>query len=385
MLILPCSRPILSHPIREGRNHQHFSNKSTKTSVFFSLSRTPEIKYIPVPIKKMPETKFFSQTITLSPHSSPSGLKFPAKLAYRTIGSSSTPAILLPTCFGGLLSDTLPFLYSGENAILPPSKYFIIITALLGGGESSSPSNTPEPYHGPNFPRMTYEDNIRFQHALCKSLGVERLFAYIGFSMGGQQAYYMSALFPEFVENMVCLAGSARTSSHNWVILEGLKYTLIHSGDFKDGLYTAQASKVLMAFDRVYCPWALSQEFFRKKCWEELGFGSLEGYLEEQWSGSGDANDLLCLLWTWQNGDITLLNDGDEVALERIKARCLVMPSRTDRFFPVEDSVEEVKFLEKGEMRVIESVFGHLAGGGFGTRGDTEFISGEIRRFLNSA
>jgi homoserine acetyltransferase len=82
--------------------------------------------------------------------------------------------------------------------------------------------------------------------------------------MGGQQAYTMAALFPEFVENIVCLAGSARTSSHNWCVLEGLKHTLMHSEDFKDGIYTEQASKGLKAFDRVYCPWALSEEFLRK-------------------------------------------------------------------------------------------------------------------------
>lgn len=129
--------------------------------------------------------------------------------------------------------------------------------------------------------------------------------------------------------------------------------------------------------------------FFRKKCWEELGFEILEEYLAKQWSGSGDANDLLALLWAWQRGDNTLLypQDNGELVktLGRIKARCLIMPSRTDRYFPAEDSEEEVKHLEKGELRVIESVYGHLAGGGFGARGDTEFISGEIGRFLASA
>jgi homoserine O-acetyltransferase len=207
--------------------------------------------------------------------------------------------------------------------------------------------------------------------------------------MGGQQAYYMSALFPEFVENMVCLAGSARMSAHNWCVLEGLKHTLMHSEDFKEGLYTEQATRGLTAFDRVYCPWALSEDFFREKCWEELGFESLEEYLDKQWSGSGDANDLLALLWTWQRGDITILypeDEGDLVkSLGRIKARCLIMPSRTDRFFPPEDSEDEVQYLEKGKVSVIESVFGHLAGGGFEKEEDTEFIRGEIGRFLNCA
>jgi homoserine acetyltransferase len=72
--------------------------------------------------------------------------------------------------------------------------------------------------------------------------------------MDGQQAYTMAALYPEFVENMVCLAGSAPTSSHNWCVLEALKHLLMHSEDFKEGLYVEQATKGLLAFDRVYCP-----------------------------------------------------------------------------------------------------------------------------------
>lgn len=338
----------------------------------------------------MPETRYFERIITLSHHSEPAGLNFLAKLAFQTFGDPSNPAILLPACYGGRLETTTPFLYSTEHnpdPILPSSKYFVIVTALLGGGESSSPSNTPEPYHGPNFPHTTYEDNVRFQYALCQSLGVEKLFAYIGFSMGGQQAYHMGALYPDFVQNMVCLAGSARTSRHNWCVLEGLKHALKHSLDFHDGFYKEQASIGLKAFDRVYSAWALSHAWFRQKCWEQLGFKTLEEYLDVCWSGSGDANDMLLLLWTWQHGDIALSYPEDEGnladTLRRIKARCLIIPSRTDQFFPPQDSEEEVKHLKYGQFRCIESIHGHLAGGGDTTKEDTNFIVKEIERFLS--
>ncbi|KAE8444106.1 hypothetical protein EG329_000888 [Mollisiaceae sp. DMI_Dod_QoI] len=297
----------------------------------------------------MPNTQFFERTITLSPQSEPAGLKFSAKLAFWTFGNPSNPAIFMPTCFGSALSDTLPFLYSTEHRpdpILPPSRYFIIIAGLLGGGESSSPSNTPEPFHGPNFPRTTYEDNVRFQHALCESLGINKLFAYIGFSMGGQQAYHMSTLFPEFVENSVCLASSARISWHCWSVLETLKYALVYSSDFQNGHYTEPPKKGLRALDRIFSTWALPP----------------------------------------QKGDITMYypEDRGDLAktLERINARCLIMPSRTDQFFSPEHSEEEVKHLKRGEFICVESVFGHLAGGGMGTKDDSEFIVEEIRRFL---
>ena len=287
------------------------------------------------------------------------------------------------------MANTLPFLYDADkhaDPILPPSKYFIIITGLLAGSESSSPSNQAAPFDGPNFPRTTYEDNVRLQYALCEKLGVKKLFMYCGFSMGGQQSYHMSALYPDFVEHMVCLAGSARTSWHNWCFLEGPRYALTSSVDFNDGKYTEPARVGTKAFSRVYSTWALSQGWFRQKSWEQLGFKSLQEYLDAYWSGLGDANDLLALLWTWQKGDITLYYPEDKgdlaKTLGRIQAKCLIFPSRTDQYFPPEDNEEEVKHLKQGEFRCIETVWGHVAGGGSGTKEDTEYIIQEIKRFL---
>lgn len=334
----------------------------------------------------MPVTQYFEHQLTLSPQSEPAGVKFNAKLAYWAVGDPSNPAVLLPTCYGGVLESTSPFLYSSQHVsdpILPPSKYFIIVTAMLGGGESSSPSNNGQ---GPDFPKTTYEDNIRLQHALCEHLGVQKLFAYIGFSMGGQQAYHMSVLYPDFVENMVCLAGSARTSWHNWCFLEGPKNALIMSEDFQGGHYKETPKNGLKAFARVYVTWALSQEWFRQKCWEQGGFKSLQEYLDTNWAGSGDANDRLAMLWTWQHGDITIYHPEDKgdlsKTLGRIKARCLIFPSKTDQYFPPEDNIEETKHLKRGEFRCIPSVWGHIAASGNGPKQDTEYMISEIKRFL---
>nr|OQO26956.1 hypothetical protein B0A51_05955 [Rachicladosporium sp. CCFEE 5018] len=340
----------------------------------------------------MPEIQYFSKEITLSPQSEPAGKSFPAKLAYWTFGDVSNPAVLLPSCYGGTLATTTPFLYStdeGNKPVFPTNKYFVIVTGLLGGGESSSPINAPEPWKAADFPHVTYEDNIRLQYALCESLGVKKLHAYIGFSMGGQQAYHMATLYPDFVEHMVCLAGSARTSWHNWNFLEGPRNALVHSIDFKEGRYTETPLRGQRAFMRVYSTWALSQGWYRQKCWEQLGFKTLEDYLEAGWSGEkADGNGLLALLWTWQKGDITLYHPEDKgdlaKTLGRIKAKCLIFPSRTDTYFPPEDNEEEVKHLKHGEFRCIETVWGHIAGGGGGTKEDTEYMKKEIARFVGA-
>ncbi|KAJ7169065.1 Alpha/Beta hydrolase protein [Mycena crocata] len=330
------------------------------------------------------ETRYFTNDVHPNTAASEPSKNSSMTLAYRIFGDANSPAVFIPTCYSGKLDNTLTFLYLPSEDGTPPvlQNHFVIVCGLLGGSESSSPSNATAVQRGPAFPPITYEDNIRLQHALCAALGITKLEAYIGFSMGGQQAYHMATLYPDFVARIVVLAGSACTSWHNWSFLEGPKAALVNSVDFHDGKYETPATRGTRAFSRVYSTWALSQAWFRQRCWESLGFQSLEAYLEEAWEGSQgtwDAHDLLCLLQTWQKGDISIFGPAEEKgdlakALGRIKAKVLVMPSRTDMYFPPEDSEEEVKHLKHGELKVIESIWGHFAGGGGGTKDDNEFI-----------
>ena len=67
----------------------------------------------------------------------------------------------------------------------------------------------------------------------------------------------------------------------------------------------------------------------------------LESFLREEWEAGflngWDANDLLTLLDTWQKGDVSLVRDHGDLrkCLGEIKAKGLIMPSKTDLYFPV--------------------------------------------------
>jgi homoserine acetyltransferase len=70
-------------------------------------------------------------------------------------------------------------------------------------------------------------------------------------------------------------------------------------------------------------------------------YPDLNSFLRERWEARyiqyWDANDMIALLKTWQNGDISIVRDGGdyEKALKSIKAKGLIMPSKTDLYFPV--------------------------------------------------
>jgi homoserine O-acetyltransferase/O-succinyltransferase len=124
--------------------------------------------------------------------------------------------------------------------------------------------------------------------------------------------------------------------------------------------------------------------------YREMGYSSLEDFLVGFWEGffldGRDANNLLCMLWTWQNGDIgrTPGFDGDHIkALRAIKARAMVMPAEKDLYFPPEDEEYAVGHMSDAELRVIPGVWGHFAGGGLNPV-DTKFIDDGLKELLSS-
>jgi homoserine O-acetyltransferase len=98
-----------------------------------------------------------------------------------------------------------------------------------------------------------------------------------------------------------------------------------------------------------------------------------------------DCNDLLAAAATWQGADLSAneIYQGDYArALQSIRARAIVMPSRTDLYFPPEDSEIEVSHMPNAELRVIESIWGHRSGAPGTDPADIAAIEAAARELL---
>lgn len=316
-----------------------------------------------------------------------------AKLAYKTYGTlnqDKSNAIVYPTWYSGQHYDNEWLI--GEGMALDPSEYFIIIPNMLGNGLSSSPSNTPPPYDRARFPRVTFYDQVAAQHRLVTEVfGIEELELVTGWSMGAGQTYQWAVSYPDMVKRILPFCGSSKTSEHNIVFLEGVKHAIITDAAWKEGWYDEQPMKGLRAVGRVYAGWGLSQAFYWQQLYKEepFDYSSLEDFLVAFWEGFflvKDANNLLSMLWTWQNGDIgkTPGFDGDHVrALQSITAKAIVMPAEKDLYFPPEDEEYAVSHMPNATFRVIPGVWGHFAGGGVNPD-DTKFIDSALKELLAS-
>jgi homoserine O-acetyltransferase len=339
------------------------------------------------------------------------------RVAYRSYNPSSTAGVvLIPTCYAGFVNTTLNFTSAPYDAL---AEYHVVVVAMLGNGESSSPSNKSFfPLPG----ELRYEDVVRAQHDLLTNhlKATFPLEAVIGFSMGGQQAYHWGVMYPDEVKRVVPICSSARTSLHNYAFLEGPIAALASSIDYvawramKDK--TARGEDVgphlkeltpkrgLKAFARAYAAWLTSTRWFRDREFTKPGpfqCDSVEEWMVKREEGymAWDADDLLVLARMWQMGDVGCVLPSAEpkvqsrlggpipddnlyqTALQSIKAKVLLMPCRTDQYFPPEDSEIEMKHLQSGTLAVIESSWGHTAGGGLNPK-DIEFMNGQIARLM---
>ncbi|KAI1608516.1 homoserine O-acetyltransferase [Exophiala viscosa] len=324
-----------------------------------------------------------------------------AWIAYKTFGSSSNPAILYPTWYSGLISDNEWLI--GEDKALNPSKYFIIITALFGNGESISPSNSSIA----PFPKVTFYDNVRAQHQfLTTHLEINHLRMVTGWSMGAAQTFQWATQYPDFLDIAVPFCGSSKTSLHNQVMLEGVRSALlagkskssagVASGDAHEVRKWTEDEKTvgLKAFGRVYAGWGFSQTFYRQKVYEKAyNAPDLESFMKnfwEAWGLSKDPENLLTMLYTWEAGDVSQQEpyNGDfEKAMRGIKAKILVLPSKTDLYFPPEDSEIEVQNMSPsvGELDVFPSIWGHWAGGPPGNMDDVKWLDERLAKLLAEA
>ncbi len=313
-----------------------------------------------------------------------------ARIAYKTHGTLSPArdnAILFPTWFSSTHRNNEWLI--GPGRALDTGRYFIVCPNLFGNGLSSSPSNTPPPYDRMRFPLVTVLDNVRAQQRLlAERFGIERLALVLGRSMGAQTAFQWGAWFPERVARLLPFCGSAKTTPHNAVFLESVRATLTADAAWQEGEYIEPPRKGIRAVGRLYASWAMSQAFYREGLHWKDGDRTLQEYLEKRWDPNflrSDANDLLAMLATWQAADISDNErySGDwPAALAAIRCPAIVMPSRTDLYFPPEDSAAAVKHMPRAELRVIESVWGHRAGSPNSDPRDIAFIEQAIRDLL---
>ncbi|KAH6648750.1 homoserine O-acetyltransferase [Truncatella angustata] len=131
--------------------------------------------------------------------------------------------------------------FIGPGGCLDTDKYFIICTNVIGGCFGSTGPSSIDPADGQRyatrFPVVTIEDMVRAQFRLLDGLGVDKLYASVGSSMGGMLSLASGALFPSRVGRIVSISGAARSHPYSIAMRHTQRQVLMMDPNWNRGYY----------------------------------------------------------------------------------------------------------------------------------------------------
>jgi homoserine O-acetyltransferase/O-succinyltransferase len=157
----------------------------------------------------------------------------------------------------------------GPGRAVDTDRFFVVCSNLLGGcrgttGPSSIDPATGEPY-GLSFPLFTVRDLVTVHRALLQRLGVPRLYAAVGGSLGGMQALQWALDAPEEVERAAIICASARLSAQNIGFSKVARAAILGDPQFADGAPSGMAMARMMAHITYLSEEGMSRKFGRAR------------------------------------------------------------------------------------------------------------------------
>ena len=274
----------------------------------------------------------------------------------------------------------------GAGRPLDPQRHFIICANVLGSCMGTSGPASPHPEGGRpwgmRFPVITIADMVRAQERLVSHLGIERLHAAIGGSMGGMQVLSWASLFPQRVERAIAIATAARHSAQNIAFHEVGRQAIMADPNWRGGAYyegeppRAGLAVARMAAHITYLSEAgLTEKFGRRlQDRERKSFGfdadfQVESYLRHQgiaFTDRFDANSYLYITRAMDYFDLAEPHGGVLAeAFRGSQTRFCIVSFDTDWLYPTAEARRIVHALNAARAAVsfveLSSPYGHDA------------------------
>ncbi|MEA2062611.1 MAG: homoserine O-acetyltransferase [Gemmatimonadota bacterium] len=240
----------------------------------------------------------------------------------------------------------------GPGLPLDTSRYHIICANVLGSCYGTTGPDDPNPAtgrpYGLRFPVVTIGDWVRLQARLLDHLGIEKVYAAVGGSLGGQQVLEFALAYPDRVGNALVLAASARLSTQGLAFNAVARHTILNDPNFNSGDYYGSTppdqglTAARMLGHITYLSEAAMHEKFgrrlQNKSEPDFNFGiefEVESYLAYQGRSFVERFDANAYLYitramdyydaakAWGGGDLT-------ASCGRIKSRVMIVSFSSD-------------------------------------------------------
>ncbi|WP_338421074.1 homoserine O-acetyltransferase MetX [Mesobacillus harenae] len=301
-------------------------------------------------------------------------------LAYERAGAVSAPVVLVCHALTGsqytVGTDGSTGWWNGliaQGSYVDLNQFQVITFNVLGGCSGSTGPMSVNPETGQryrsNFPVLTVRDMVNAQYAALRTLGVGRLRAVIGGSLGGMQAFEWGIIYPAFMDSLIIIAATPYLSDYAIAFNTIGKQAIIKDPDWNNGDYEPDTILKGLEIARMtgmvtYRSAKLfNKRFNRRQVNEVYDIESYLTYQGEKLSARFDANSYLTLLQAMNLHDIGFNRNGWREAVKRVKARVTAIGFEGDLLYPpaeIDQVIQELKQRRhSAEFYKIETDYGH--------------------------
>lgn len=254
----------------------------------------------------------------------------------------------------------------GPGKAIDTDRYFAIVPNALGScfgttGPASIDPGTGRPY-GPTFPPISFHDIVETQYRLARHLGIDKLVAVVGVSMGGFAAWQWGIQHPGRMGGLVVVLSSL--SGHHVAPDDGsgLLHAITRDPNWNEG-WVYDDDSIRPALERLRKNTLLAYGI-KPRLTESLGNATAAeqriNELSEQWASQFDPNSLVVLARAMRRFDVT-------AQLGKLAAKVFFMLATTDRLFPAAAACDTLDALRRNGVRheyfELETEYGHQASG----------------------
>ncbi|GGN02075.1 homoserine O-acetyltransferase [Terrabacter tumescens] len=268
----------------------------------------------------------------------------------------------------------------GAGGPVDPDEWFVIASNVLGGCQGSTGPASPAPDGQPwgsRFPYVTVRDQVAAERLLLDHLGIRRVAAVVGGSMGGMRAIEWAVTHPDDVDRCIVLASTPRATADQIAWCQPQLLAIRHDPDFAGGDYYSTGRRPdtglglarRIAHITYRTESELDERFGRSHQLGEdplqageRGRFAVESYLDHhagKLARRFDANSYLVLTEAMNSHDVGRDRGGVQAALGRVSADCTIVSVDTDRLYPPRLSDDMHDALPVSRRAHIVSDFGH--------------------------
>jgi homoserine O-acetyltransferase len=265
------------------------------------------------------------------------------------------------------------------------NKYFVVCSNILGGCKGTTGSVSPDPRtgrpYGMNFPVVSIRDMVKVQKKLIDFLGIRKLLAVSGGSMGGMQVLQWAVDYPDMVAGVIPIATTATLSPLSIALNEVGRRAIMSDPNWSNGQYygktppdTGLAIARMLGHITYLSDESMREKFGRKlQDREDYSYDfttefQVESYLHyqgETFTKRFDANTYLYVTKAMDYFDLSRETGSLEKAFGNVHAKFLIIAFSSDWLFPPYQSKEIAKALRTCNKEFsyceLSSSYGHDA------------------------